>query len=61
MGAGLLDRSVRHHKNLIRILDDGQGMGDHHHGLFLLEQIGDGLLDRQLVLDVQGCGSLVQQ
>ena len=36
-------------------------MGDHHHGLFLLEQIGNGLFHRQLVLDVQGCGGLVQQ
>ena len=61
MGTGFLDRSVCHYQDLIRILDDGQGMGNHYHGLFRLEQIGDGLLDRQLVLDVQGCRGLVQQ
>ena len=36
-------------------------MGDHHHGLFLPEQVGDGLFHRQFVLDVQGCCGLVQQ
>ena len=34
MGTGLCDLPVCYHQDLVRILDNGQGMGNHHHGLF---------------------------
>ena len=58
MGTGLSDLPVCHHQNLVRILDDGQGMSNHYHGLFLFQQIGDGLFYRQLILNIQGCRTL---
>ena len=48
-------------KNLICIFDDGKGMSNHYHSLFLFQQIGNGLLYCQLVLDVKGRGCFIQK
>ena len=54
VSTGFSNLSIRYHKDLICIFDDGKGMGNHYHSLFLFQQIGDSLLYCQLVLDVKG-------
>ena len=61
VSTGFSNLSARYHKDLICIFDDGKGMSNHYHSLFLFQQIGDGLLYCQFVLDVKGRRCFIQK
>src|SRR5699024_7737678 len=61
VSTGFSNLSVRYHKDLICIFDNGKGMSNHYHSLFLFQQIGDGLLYGKLVLDIKGRCCFIQK
>ena len=62
MGASLLDLTLLHADDLIRVTDSAQPMSDNNDGLLTaIDQLIQGLLHLMLTLSVKGRGGLVEK